>query len=143
MNFNKAILIGRITQDPKIKNLPSGQPVCSFGLATNRYFNDKSGEKRQEIEFHNIVMFGKLAEIASKYLKKGSLTMVEGRIRTRSWQDAAGNQRSRTEIIAQSMQMGPRAAGREVPGEIPGKEASSTEEIPIIEEEVDIKDVPF
>lgn len=132
-----------MTQDPKIRILPSGQPVANFGLATNRYFIDKAGEKKQEIEFHNIVMFGKLADIASKYLKKGSLTMIEGRIRTRTWQDTAGNQRSRTEIIAERMQMGPRAAGREVPTEAaPSKEVKS-EEIPIIEEEVDVKDIPF
>lgn len=143
MNLNKAILIGRITQDPKIRTLPSGQPVVNFGLATNRYFIDKAGERKQEIEFHNIVMFGKLADIASKYLKKGSLTMIEGRIRTRTWQDTAGNQRSRTEIIAERMQMGPRAAGREVPTEVAPSKEVKPEEIPIIEEEVDVKDIPF
>ncbi len=138
MNLNKVILIGRVTQDPQIRSLPSGQQVCSFGLATNRVFVDKTGKKQQQTEFHNIVMFGRLAEIAAQYLTKGSLAMIEGRLRTRNWQDASGNRRSRTEIIAERMQLGPKAAGKVIPPEAP------TEEIPIIEEgEIDIKDIPF
>jgi len=138
VNLNKVILIGRVTQDPQIRSLPSGQQVCSFGLATNRVFVDKTGKKQQQTEFHNIVMFGRLAEIAAQYLTKGSLAMIEGRLRTRNWQDASGNRRSRTEIIAERMQLGPKAAGKVIPPEAP------TEEIPIIEEgEIDIKDIPF
>jgi single-strand DNA-binding protein len=141
MNLNKAILIGRVTQDPQLKTLPSGQPMAIFGLATNRYFFDKAGQKKQEVEFHNLVAFGKLAETASKYLKKGALAMVEGRIRTRNWQDQSGNKRSRVEIIIQNLQLGPRAAGKVIP---PEKETPE-EEIPIIEEEgeINVKDIPF
>ena len=93
MNLNKAFLIGRLTRDPETKVLPSGQPVANFGFATGRFFTDKSGEKKQETEFHNIVLFGRLAEIASQYLRKGSLAFLEGRIRTRNWQDSSGNKR--------------------------------------------------
>jgi single-strand DNA-binding protein len=141
VNLNKVFLIGRLTQDPQIKTLPSGQSVASFGLATDRFFTDKSGQKQQQAEFHNIVLFGRLAEIASQYLTKGSLAFIEGRIRTRNWQDATGNKRFRTEIVAERIQLGPRAAGRVVP---PEKEVPA-EEIPIIEEEgeIDVRDIPF
>ena len=93
MNLNKAFLIGRLTQDPQVRALPSGQQVCSFGLATSRFFTDKSGQKQQQTEFHNIVLFGRLAEIASQYLTKGALAMIEGRLQTRKWQDSSGNTR--------------------------------------------------
>lgn len=142
MNLNKAILVGRLTQDPKSKTLPSGQSVVSFGLATGRFYTDKNGEKKQQTEFHNIVMFGKLAEIASQYLTKGSLTLIEGRLQTRNWQDSSGNQRWRTEIIAERLQLGPKSAGKVTPP-TPTEEAPK-EEIPIIEEnEIDVKNLPF
>jgi len=142
MNLNKVFLIGRLTRDPQVKTLPSGQQVTSFGLATGRFFTDKSGQKQQQTEFHNIVLFGRLAEIASQYLVKGSLTMIEGRLQTRTWQDSNGNQRSRTEIVAQSLQLGPKAAGKVAP---PEKEIPPQEEIPVIEEEngINVKDLPF
>lgn len=137
MNLNKVFLIGRLTRDPENRTLPSGQPVCSFGLATDRFFIDKEGKKQQQTEFHNIVLFGRLAEIASQYLKKGSLAFIEGRIRTRNWQDNSGNKRSRTEIVAERIQLGPKAA-KEV------EEIEEKEEIPIVEEEeINIEDLPF
>ncbi len=141
MNLNKVFLIGRLTRDPQVKSLPSGQQVANFGLATDRFFYDKNREKREQTEFHNIVTFGKLAEIASQYLTKGSLVMIEGRLQTRTWQDNAGNQRSRTEIITERIQLGPKSAGKI----IPKKEAPAQEEIPIVEEEteIDVKDIPF
>jgi single-strand DNA-binding protein len=143
MNLNKVILIGRLTRDPETRALPSGQSVTSFGMATDRFFTDKNNQKQQQTEFHNIVLFGKLADIASQYLTKGSLVMIEGRIQTRSWQDSSGNQRSRTEIIGERIQLGPRAAAKVVPPEKP-KEETPPEDIPIIEEnEIDIKDIPF
>ena len=142
MNLNKAFLIGRLTADPQIKSLPSGSQVCNFGLATDRYFTDKSGQKQQQTDFHNIVLFGRLAEIASQYLTRGSLVFIEGRIRTRNWQDGAGNKKYRTEIVAERIQLGPKTAGKVVP---PTEEAK--EEIPIIEEEgegeIDISKIPF
>jgi len=141
MNLNKVFLVGRLTRDPQAKALPSGQQVANFGLATDRFFFNKNREKQQQTEFHNIVMFGKLAEIASQYLAKGSLVLIEGRLQTRSWQDSAGNQKYRTEIVTERMQLGPRSAGKIAPK----KEPSSQEEIPVIEEEteIDVKDIPF
>jgi single-strand DNA-binding protein len=169
MNLNKVFLIGRLTRDPEIRVMPSGQQVATFGLATDRFYTDKtSGQRQQKTEFHNIVMFSRLAEIASQYLKKGSLAMVEGRLQTRDWQDASGQKRYRTEIVADSMQLGPRGGveggGNYQPPSYPkaseGKSpstpksaASSSEtstkggeiDIPIIEEDgdIDVKNIPF
>jgi len=146
MNLNKVFLIGRLTRDPEIKNLPSGQKVSTFGLATGRFFITKNGEKRQETEFHNIVLFGKLAEISFQYLKKGSLVFIEGRIKTRSWEDEKGNKRSRTEVIAERLQLGPRALSKERREEesLRAREEKKEEEIPIIEEEeINLDDIPF
>ncbi len=110
MNLNKVFLIGRLTRDPEVRTTPSGQTVANVGLATNRVWADASGRK-ESTEFHNIVFWGKLAEIVSNYLKKGALVMVEGRLQTRSWQDQSGNKRYATEVVAEGMQMGPRSAG--------------------------------
>ena len=109
MNLNKIFLIGRLTRDPESRALPSGQPVSNFGLATNRVWtNQETNEKQEQTEFHNIVAFGKLADICNQYLSKGSLVMIEGRIQTRSWQNQDGDTRYRTEVITEAMQMGPR-----------------------------------
>lgn len=146
MNLNKVFLIGRLTRNPEIKALPSGQQVAVFGLATDRYYQDKSGQKQQKTDFHNIVLFGRLAEISSQYLTKGSLVMIEGRIQTRSWQDNAGQKRIRTEIVAERIQLGPKTSER---SNIEAEEKTETsslkeEEIPVIdEEEIDIKDIPL
>lgn len=147
MNLNKVFLIGRLTQDPLLRTTPGGQAVCSFGLATNRINKDqKSGETRKTTEYHNIVLWRRLAEIASQYLAKGSLVLIEGRIQTRNWKDASGNQKFRTEIVAERMQLGPRSAGKSFPAEGAGEKEAPSEEIPVIEEnaeEIDIKDIPF
>ena len=117
--------MGRLTRDPEQRTMPSGRPVSNFGVATNRIWTDQeSREKQEQTEYHNIVAFGKLAEICNQYLTKGQLILVEGRIQTRSWTDQAGNKRTRTEIIAESMQMGPRAGGRSSAEPLP--EASET-----------------
>ena len=141
MNLNKVFILGNLTRDPQQRNLPSGQPVADFGVATNRFWTSKDGEKRQEVEFHNIVTFGKLAEIASQYLNKGSLVLIEGRLRTRNWQDSSGAQHSRTEIIAERMQLGPKR-GSNMPTQIRKENdtenttnAIKDEDIPVIEEE--------
>ncbi len=142
MNLNKVILAGRLTRDPETRALPSGQQVANFSIATDRYFNDKEGQRQQQVEFHNIVLFGKIAEIASQYLKKGSLTLIEGRLQTRSWQDPEGNKKYRTEIVGERLQLGPRSTNSAEP-----QKESSSEEIPVIQEdddkEIDIKDIPF
>ena len=166
MNFNKVILVGRLTRDPELRNTPSGASVCSFGLATNRVWTDRnSNEKRNETEFHNIVMWRRLAEIASQYLRKGSLVLIEGRLQTRTWEDAGGNRRERTEIVADNMQlapksMSPRGSSFTPPATPPRADSNQNnrpnnssptsipeEEIPIIEEddegEIKVEDIPF
>jgi single-strand DNA-binding protein len=144
MNLNKVYLIGRLTRDPETRALPSGQSVTSFGMATDRFFTDRSGQKQQQTDFHNIVLFGKVADIASQYLNKGSLVLIEGRIRNRTWKDSSGNQRFRTEIIAERLQLGPKTAGKVTPPEQKEKEEPAKEDIPVIEEnEIDVKDIPF
>ena len=143
MNFNKVVLIGRLTRDPENRALPSGQSVTSFGMATDRFFSDKNGQKQQQTDFHNIVLFGKLAEIASKYLNKGSLVLIEGRLRTNSWKDSAGNNRSRTEIVGERLQMGPKSASGQNP-QSQNQEKETKEDIPVIEEEeINVKDIPL
>ncbi len=171
MNLNKAIIVGNLTRDPESRALPSGQSVVSFSIATNRVWNDPSGNKQESTEFHNIVAFGKLADICSRYLSKGRLVLIEGRIQTRSWQDQnSGSKRYKTEIIADSMQMGPRfeTANKDIkntarsfsPNSPRGDfESHQQDEIPVIEAEqsneeemtsindndnqVDIKNIPF
>jgi single-strand DNA-binding protein len=141
MNLNKVFLIGRLTQDPQTKTLPSGKVVCSFDLATDYFFVNKDGQKEQQTEFHRVVLFGKMAEIASQYLKKGSLAFIEGRLRTRSWEDANGNKKQKTEIIAQRLQLGPKS----IQNKVQQKETPPVEDIPIVEEEeeINIEDIPF
>lgn len=139
MNLNKVFLIGRLTRDPEIKVLPSGTKICQVGLATDRYFTDKEGKKQQETEFHNVVLFGRLAEIASLYLKKGSLMFIEGRLRTRSWENNTGDKKSRTEIVAERIQLGPKSQIQK--DTLPSLEEKT--EIPVIEEEINIDEIPF
>ncbi len=105
-SINKVILIGNLGKDPELKFLPSGQPVANFPIATSEKWKDKStGESKEQTEWHNIVMFGKLAEICGQYLRKGSSVFVEGRLQTRKWQDKTGQDRYTTEIIANEMKM--------------------------------------
>lgn len=153
MNFNKAIIIGRVTKDPEIRTTPSGQSVATLSVATNRVWNSNSGERQEKTEFHNIVAWGKLAEICGQYLVKGQEVMFEGRMETRTWEGQDGQKRSRTEIIAENMQMGAKSRGagegasyskpganapRESHGEgAPAKESEN------FEEEIRIEDIPF
>ena len=111
MNFNKAFVLGNVTREPEVRSLPSGQQVVSFSIATNRNYTASNGEKKEEAEFHNIVAFGKLADIISRYVHKGSLVLIEGRIKTSNWMNPQGVKQYKTEIIAELMQMGPRGAG--------------------------------
>jgi len=104
--INKAILIGHLGQNPEVKYTPSGQAVCNISVATTESWNDKnSGEKIERTEWHRVVLFRRLAEIAGEYLRKGSQVYVEGRLQTRKWQDQGGNERYTTEIVANDMQM--------------------------------------
>ncbi len=103
---NKVILVGNLGQDPEVKYMPSGQAVCNISVATTESWNDKnSGEKVEKTEWHRVVFFRRLAEIAGEYLRKGSQVYIEGRLQTRKWQDQSGNDRYTTEIVANDMQM--------------------------------------
>lgn len=103
--INKAILVGRLGADPEVRYTPDGAMVTNFRLATDEQRKDKSGERVKTTEWHRIVTFGKLAEICGKYLTKGKMVFVEGRIQTRAWEDKEGNKRSTTEIVASDMRM--------------------------------------
>lgn len=154
MNLNKVFIVGRVTADPQLRTTPGGQPVSSFGVATNRVWTGKTGAKQEEVEFHNVVVWGRSAEIATQFLSKGSLVMIEGRLQTRSWQDKQGQSRRTTEIICERLQLGPRPQGG---GKFEKPQASGTaaaadmqqapqpEEIPVvdIEDEIKPEDLPF
>ena len=116
LNLNKVFIIGRLTQDPEVRSTQSGQSVATIRMATNRVWTDKAGQKQEGTEFHTIVAWGRLGEIAGQYLKKGGLAMFEGRLQTRSWVDQSNNKRYTTEIVAESLQMGPRSAGSQSVG---------------------------
>ena len=170
MNLNKVFLIGRLAADPEARTTPSGQQVVTLRIATNRVWNNKNNEKQEQVEFHSVVAWGRLAEIAQKYLLKGQLAFFEGRLQTRSWQGADGVKRYRTEIVAENLQLGPKAGGAgysapptsaprmSVP--VSKKQPSELDDIPIINEEapvsnpvltedgveeaeIDLKDIPF
>jgi single-strand DNA-binding protein len=153
MNFNKAFVLGNVTRDPELRTTPSGQSVASFGIATNRIWKSQSGERQKSAEFHNVVAWGRLAEICHQYLKKGSLVFVEGRIQTRSWQDQnSGQKRFRTEIVAETMQLGPRGAGTNTGGTGENAEEASqpmnqepieTVQYPGDEDEIKPEEIPF
>jgi len=144
MNLNKAFVLGNVTREPELRSLPSGQQVTNFGVATNRFYTDSSGAKKQNTEFHNIVCFGKLADISARYLHKGSLVLVEGRIQTRNWTNQQGQKQYKTEIVADSLQLGPKGmtggsgssnySRQSEPTKEPEQQSSQNEEIPIIEE---------
>lgn len=149
MNLNKVFLVGRVASDIEMKTTPSGQSVCTFSLATNRTWKGKDGQKQEESQFHRIVLWQRLAEIASQFLTKGSLLLIEGRIQNRSWEDKSGVKKYTTEIIGEALQMGPRTQGTTTGGEAKNfpapKKETLDEDIPIIEDgdEIDIKDIPF
>jgi single-strand DNA-binding protein len=104
-SVNKVILVGNLGRDPEMRYMPSGDALVSFSVATTDSWKDKNGQKQERTEWHRISMFGKLAEIAGEYLKKGSSVYLEGRLQTRKWQDKDGNERQTTEIVADRMQM--------------------------------------
>jgi single-strand DNA-binding protein len=124
MYLNKAFLFGNLTRDPEMKSLPNGNKVTSFSLATNRVYKDASGAKQEQVEYHNIVVFGRQAETSAQYLKKGQGVMIEGRIQTRSWDDkTTGEKKYRTEIVADAVQFGPKSGGSTSPDGFAGASA--------------------
>jgi len=114
-NLNKVMVEGNLTRDPEMKALPSGDNVTNFSVATNRVYNDRDGNKQEEVEYHNIVVFGKQADNVAKYLTKGSGAYIEGRLQTRSW-DKDGVKMYRTEVVADRVQFGAK-------GEVSNKES--------------------
>jgi single-strand DNA-binding protein len=156
MYLNKAFVIGNLTRDPELKAIPSGIKVCSFSVATNRVWKDKNGARQESADYHNIVVFGRQAETVAQYMKKGSQVMVEGRMQTRSWDDAGtGTKKYRTEIIADRVQFGsgsgsasgsssaPRASQ---PSQGSSAQESQDDELDTIEypdEQINAEDIPF
>lgn len=155
MNLNKVLLVGRLTADPQLRTIPNGQPVTSFGLATNSVWIDKTGAKQEATEFHNIVVWGRQAETVSKFLTKGATALIEGRLQTRSWTDKEGGSRRTTEIIADRVQFGPKpmGGGTSMQQNMPQQAAQSAPpetspavELPVIdisEGEIKVEDLPF
>lgn len=111
MNLNKVMLVGRLTRDVEVRNTPGGQTVARIGMATNRFWKDKNGQRQDQTEFHNVVLWGRLAEIAGQYLSKGQEVYIEGRLQTNKFTGKDGLERKTTEIIAENMQLGSRAQG--------------------------------
>jgi len=145
MDLNKVMIIGRLTRDPELRNTPNGKAVATLSLATNRIWIDAQGQKQKQSEFHNIVMWGKLAEIANQYLRKGGKVYVEGRLQTREWTGQDGVKRYRTEVVGDNMIMLD-SKGAGTPGSPMGaSDNSSVPEAPqeVIEEEVKVEDIPF
>lgn len=153
MYLNKAFLYGNLTRDPELRALPSGQQVASFGIATNRTFRNKEGQQQDQTEFHNIVAFGRQAEVIGQYLKKGRPVFIEGRIQTRSW-ESEGKKNYRTEIVVDNFQFGPQAggtgAGASRGASSPASEAADDfggqaggDSIQYPDDEINPEDIPF
>jgi len=146
MYLNKAILIGNLTRDPELRSLPSGIKVCSFSIATNRVWKDKSGVRQESADYHNVVVFGRQAETVAQYMKKGSSILVEGRMQTRSWDDkTSGEKKYRTEVIADRTQFGPKGSGAGAPsaGAPKAVDSGEVDAIEYPEEDINPEDIPF
>lgn len=156
MYLNKVFIIGNLTRDPELKAIPSGTKVCSFSVATNRVWKDKNGAKQEAVDYHNVVVFGRQAETVAQYMKKGSQVMVEGRMQTRSWDDAATNTKKyRTEVIADRVQFGSNSGGSKSGGNFDqsssapknsstqNKDESELDTIEYPEEQINTEDIPF
>ncbi len=154
MNLNKVFLLGRLTRDPELRVTPSGKTVVNIGLATNSLRMDPDGNRKMLAEFHHIVLFGRLGEVASQYLKKGSLCLIVGRLQTRSWQGQDGVTHKRTEIVAEELQLGPRTVGESEERPLVSSETQEEVEDTISSEkqenqnddsndEINVEDIPF
>lgn len=150
MNLNKVFILGNLTRDPELRQTATGQNVATFGVATNRIWSNQSG-KQTQTEFHNVVVWGRLAEIANQYLAKGRLVFVEGRLTTRTWQDQSGQKRNRTEIVGENLQLGPRQGVSQT--SLSPSPSVATEMLPDVQldempqektvEEIKVEDIPF
>jgi single-strand DNA-binding protein len=154
MDLNRAMIIGNVTRDPEVRTTPTGQTVCSFGIATNQQWTDAQGQKQQRTEFHNIVAWGKLAEICGQYLGKGRKTYIEGRLQTREWEAPDGAKRNRTEIVAENMIMldrkdpsapsAPRPAAPAMPAADTSAQAQANAiDRGVSDQEIRLEDIPF
>ncbi len=151
MYLNKALIIGNLTRDPELKALPSGIKVCSFSVATNRVWKDQNGAKQEAADYHNVVVFGRQAETVAQYMKKGSQVMIEGRMQTRSWDDATtGTKKYRTEVVADRVQFGstgnaPRTGGAttQAPAKSNEQDDSGLDTIDYPQDEIASEDIPF
>lgn len=153
MDYNKAIVVGNLTRDPELKRLPSGDSVCNLSIATNRTWS-KDGQKQQEVEYHNIVLFGKIADTVKQYMKKGSELLVEGRLKTSSW-ESDGVKKYKTEIVAENVRFGSKRDGGNQSESYARPERQSNENLPELQygedeerrmhesDEIDISDIPF
>lgn len=149
MDINKATIVGRLTRDPEVRTTPTGINVTSFGVATNFVWTDASGQKKQSVEYHNVVAWRKLGEIAAQYLHKGSRVLIEGRLQTRTWDGQDGSKKNRTEIVADNLIMlDSKAAATpmtevseeivsDTPTSMPAKENADQSE------EISVEDIPF
>lgn len=150
MYLNKVFLIGNLTRDPELKALPTGTKVVAISMATNRSWKDAGGAKKESVEYHNVVAFGRQAEVIAQYCKKGSSLYIEGRIQTRSWDAQDGSKKYRTEIVLESFQFGPKGAGAtSTTGGVSDAEApqgdskADLDTIEYPEEEINLEDIPF
>jgi len=146
MAVNKAILVGNVGSDPEVRHLEGGTPVANLRLATSETYTNRNGEKITQTEWHNIVLWRGLAEVAEKYVKKGSQLYIEGRIRTRSWDDRDGNKRYTTEIVADVLQMlGKRSDSSSDQGSVQNQqpENGTTKEEPTLPDANIDDDLPF
>jgi single-strand DNA-binding protein len=142
MDLNRATLIGRLTRDPELRSTTTGKTVATLSVVTNRAWNDQQGQKQEQAEFHNCVLWGKLADIAGQYLAKGRRVYIEGRIQTRDWTDQSGVKKYRTEIVGENLIMldgprgdgsAPQSSGHSTP--MPDDDGSS--------DEIKVEDIPF
>ena len=149
MDLNRAQLIGNVTRDPELRTTTTGQNVCSFGVATNAQWTDAQGAKQSRAEFHNLVAWGKLAEICSQYLVKGKKVYVEGRLQTRDWEAQDGAKRTRTEIVLDNMIMLDRGPAPGAAGAAPVEPTlTPVSESPKMDkgsgdQEIRVEDIPF
>lgn len=145
MDLNRATILGRLTRDPEVRTTPNGKSVATIGVATNRvWVNSSTGAKEEKVEFHNCVLWGKLADIAGQYLSKGRRIYMEGRLQTRDWLGQDGVKRYRTEIVVDNMIMldGPRGSNSETSASR-GNDAPPPPVDEVIEEEIKVEDIPF
>lgn len=151
MYLNKAIIIGNLTRDPELKAIASGVKVTTMSVATNRVWKDQSGQRKEQTDYHNVVVFGRQAETAAQFLKKGSQVLIEGRMQTRSWDAQDGTKKYRTEVIADRVQFGSRGQGGQSEGgyqkgSAPQPAKDVAEEIDTIEypeDDISAEDIPF